>query len=67
MSQLISFRYANKIQPPYDFSGEFERIYNTAKAGEYDNEYKFGFELYRLFQKAHVRRLILRLVSMASD
>ena len=50
-------RYAQKIQPPYDFSGEFERIYNAAKADSYDNEYEFGFDLYRLFQRTHVSLL----------
>ena len=37
--------YAQKVQPPYDFSGEFERIYNAAKADSYRNEYQFGFDL----------------------
>lgn len=38
--------YAAKIQPPYDFPSNFERIYNTAKSGGYANEYAFGFDLY---------------------
>lgn len=45
--------YAQKVQPPYDFTGNFERIYNTAKNGSYASEYAFGFDLYRLFQICH--------------
>lgn len=45
--------YAEKIQAPYDFWEEFERIYAKAKANGYPNEYQFGFELYRSFDRAH--------------
>lgn len=45
--------YAQKIQAPYDFWADFERIYARAKAGNYTNEYRFGFDLYRSFQKVH--------------
>ena len=38
--------YAEKIQEPYDFYGEFERIYEKAKSDGYANEYEFGFDLY---------------------
>lgn len=45
--------YAQKIQPPYDFWAEFERIYDAAAAKSYENEYAFGFDLYRAFQMTH--------------
>lgn len=45
--------YAAKIQPAYDFWAEFERIYDAAAAGSYENEYVFGFDLYRAFQVTH--------------
>lgn len=45
--------YAAKVQPPYDFWANFDRIYNDAASGSYANEYAFGFDLYRLFQLAH--------------
>ena len=45
--------YAANIQPPYDFYANFGRIYNNAVNGSYDNEYAFGFDLYRCFQIAH--------------
>jgi hypothetical protein len=38
--------YAEKIQEPYDFYGEFNRIYEKAKSDGYANEYEFGFDLY---------------------
>jgi hypothetical protein len=38
--------YAEKIQEPYDFYGEFNRIYGKAKSDGYANEYEFGFDLY---------------------
>lgn len=38
--------YAEKIQEPYDFYAEFERIYSTAKSDGYENEFAFGFDLY---------------------
>ncbi|EME77659.1 uncharacterized protein MYCFIDRAFT_44917, partial [Pseudocercospora fijiensis CIRAD86] len=48
--------YAQKIQPPYDFWSEFNRIYAKASGQSYDtyaNEHEFGFDLYRAFQKSH--------------
>lgn len=45
--------YAEKIQPPYDFWAEFERIYDAAAANSYESEYAFGFDLYRAFQVSH--------------
>ncbi|KAK5134902.1 hypothetical protein LTR08_005992 [Meristemomyces frigidus] len=45
--------YAAKVQGPYDFWANFERIYDSAVSGSYDNEYAFGFDLYRCFQLAH--------------
>lgn len=50
--------FAKKIQEPYDFMAEFERIYAKAKAqgyadATYANEYEFGFDVYRAFQKSH--------------
>ena len=45
--------YANKVQPPYDFYAEYERIYNKAGANGYSNEHEFGFDLYRCFQRSH--------------
>jgi hypothetical protein len=38
--------YAEKIQEPYDFYGEFNRIYEKAGSDGYDNEFEFGFDLY---------------------
>lgn len=45
--------YAAKVQQPYDFEANFDRIYNNALSGSYANEYDFGFDLYRCFQVAH--------------
>ncbi|KAF7196077.1 Peptidase S41 family protein ustP [Pseudocercospora fuligena] len=48
--------YAKKVQEPYDFWSEFNRIYAKAKGKSYStyaNEHEFGFELYRAFQKSH--------------
>lgn len=45
--------YAEKIQEPYDFYAEYERIYAQAKSGSYANEYAFGHELYIAFQRTH--------------
>ena len=45
--------YAEKIQPPYDFYANYERIYEKAKANGYANEREFGWDLYRCFQRAH--------------
>lgn len=38
--------YAEKIQEPYDFYGEFNRIAEKAESNGYGNEYEFGFDLY---------------------
>jgi hypothetical protein len=38
--------YAEKVQKPYDFYGEFNRIYEKADGNGYDNEFEFGFDLY---------------------
>lgn len=45
--------YAEKIQEPYDFYAEYERIYAKAKSDTYANEYAFGHDLYIAFQRAH--------------
>lgn len=45
--------YAEKIQPPYDFWAAYESIYDKATAGDYANEYEFGFDLYTVFQRSH--------------
>ncbi|KAF2718351.1 hypothetical protein K431DRAFT_253534 [Polychaeton citri CBS 116435] len=45
--------YVENIQPAYDFYGEFETIYDKTQAGSYANEYEWGYEVYRLFQRAH--------------
>jgi hypothetical protein len=45
--------YAEKVQPPYDFYAEYERIYNKAQADGYEGEYDFGWDLYRAFQRTH--------------
>ncbi|KAK5112673.1 hypothetical protein LTR85_011184 [Meristemomyces frigidus] len=45
--------YAAKVQGPYDFWANFDRIYDNAASGSYENEYAFGFDLYRLYQLAH--------------
>ena len=39
--------YAEKIQEPYDFYGEFNRISERAKNDGYANEYEFGIDLYK--------------------
>ena len=38
--------YAEKIQAPYDFYAEFDRISEKAESNGYENEYEFGFDLY---------------------
>ena len=45
--------YAEKVQPPYDFYADFERIYDNAKANSYENERAFGWDLYLCFQRSH--------------
>ncbi len=45
--------YAEKVQPPYDFYAEYERIYDEAKAHNYANERAFGWDLYEVFQRSH--------------
>ncbi|GAB7322783.1 hypothetical protein MBLNU13_g05354t1 [Cladosporium sp. NU13] len=45
--------YAEKIQEPYDFYGEFNRIAEKAESNGYGNEYEFGFDLYEAFQRTH--------------
>lgn len=45
--------YAEKIQPPYDFWANFERIYDAAASGSYESEYAFEFDLYEAFQVSH--------------
>lgn len=52
--------YAEKIQEPYDFFSEFERIYSQAKSGSYANEYAFGHELYLAFQRTHDGHFVSR-------
>nr|OQO24371.1 hypothetical protein B0A51_06442 [Rachicladosporium sp. CCFEE 5018] len=45
--------YAAKVQGPYDFYANFDRIHESAKANAYPYEYAFGFDVYELFQVAH--------------
>lgn len=45
--------YAEKVQPPYDFYANFDRIFKNAKKDAYNNEWAFGWDLYKLFQKSH--------------
>lgn len=45
--------YAEKVQRPYDFWAEWDRVYATAKTDSYDNEYHFGHDLYAAFQRVH--------------
>lgn len=45
--------YAAKVQAPYDFYANWDRIYQNVMDGNYASEYAFGFDLYRLFQMAH--------------
>ncbi|WPH02081.1 Hypothetical protein R9X50_00493600 [Acrodontium crateriforme] len=45
--------YAAKVQAPFDFYAEFERIYEKSKANGYSNEHDFGMDLYYNFQKTH--------------
>lgn len=51
--------YAEKVQAPYDFYAEFDRIYEKAQANGYANEYAFGFDLYRCFQRTHDGHFVL--------
>lgn len=45
--------YATKVQPPYDFYANWDRIYSKAASGGYASEYAFGIDLYTSFQTAH--------------
>lgn len=51
--------YAEKVQAPYDFYANYERIYETAKSDAYSSEYAFGFDVYRCFQRAHDGHFVL--------
>ena len=46
-------QYAEKVQAPYDFYGEFDTIKSKVSAGAYKSEYEFGFEVYRAYQRTH--------------
>lgn len=48
--------YAEKVQAPYDFWAEWNRLYARASReghNTYANEYEFGFDLYSVFQQTH--------------
>ncbi|RMZ68665.1 peptidase s41 family [Pyrenophora seminiperda CCB06] len=45
--------YAEKVQPATNIWDGLKRIREKVVAGDYDNEYEFGFELYRLLQMSH--------------
>ncbi|KAK4569787.1 hypothetical protein LTR86_002756 [Recurvomyces mirabilis] len=45
--------YAAKVQAPYDFYANWDSIVAKVASGSYANEYQFGFDLYRVFQRSH--------------
>ncbi|KAF1938638.1 hypothetical protein EJ02DRAFT_514378 [Clathrospora elynae] len=45
--------YVEKIQPPIDIWGRLQGIREKVVTGDYENEFEFGFELYRLLQSTH--------------
>lgn len=45
--------YVEKVQRPYDFWAEWQRVYVKAETDSYDNEYQFGYDLYAAFQRVH--------------
>ncbi|EUC42279.1 hypothetical protein COCMIDRAFT_103941 [Bipolaris oryzae ATCC 44560] len=45
--------YAEKVQPGVDIWGGLDKIREKVVKSSYDNEYEFGFELYRLLQTTH--------------
>ncbi|KAL6703779.1 hypothetical protein ACN47E_009078 [Coniothyrium glycines] len=45
--------YAEKVQPAIDIFGGLEDIRAKVNAGDYEHEFEFGFELYRLLQQTH--------------
>ena len=45
--------YAAKVQAPYDFYANWNSIVAKVASSSYANEYQFGFDLYRLFQRSH--------------
>ncbi|KAH9868303.1 hypothetical protein J1614_007375 [Plenodomus biglobosus] len=45
--------YVEKVQDPVDLWGELDDIRERIHAGDYNNEFEFGFELYSLFQRPH--------------
>nr|POE93302.1 mannosyl-oligosaccharide alpha-1,2-mannosidase 1b [Quercus suber] len=51
--------YAEKVQPPYDFHANYERIYDNAKNDKYSSEYEFGLEVYECFSFPHDGHLAL--------
>nr|POE48096.1 peptidase s41 family protein ustp [Quercus suber] len=51
--------YVEKIQPPYDFYANYERIYENAINNAYSSEYEFGYEAYEAFLFAHDGHFVL--------
>ncbi|EUC36269.1 hypothetical protein COCCADRAFT_34277 [Bipolaris zeicola 26-R-13] len=45
--------YVEKIQPPVDIIGGLDQIDADIDAGNFKNEYDFGWTLYKLIQSAH--------------
>jgi hypothetical protein len=45
--------YAEKVQPPVDIIGGLDKIDADIDAGNFKNEYDFGWTLYSLIQSAH--------------
>jgi hypothetical protein len=45
--------YAEKVQPPVDIFGGLDKIDADIDAGNFKNEYDFGWTLYTLIQSAH--------------
>ncbi|KAL9115960.1 MAG: hypothetical protein Q9227_000328 [Pyrenula ochraceoflavens] len=50
--------YAEKIQPAVDVYGTLQQIRDNVTSGAFENEYQFGFALYRLFQSTHDGHLV---------
>lgn len=45
--------YVEKVQPPVDIMGGLDQIDADIEAGNFKNEYEFGWTLYTLIQSAH--------------
>ncbi|KAF2856628.1 hypothetical protein T440DRAFT_549982 [Plenodomus tracheiphilus IPT5] len=50
--------YVEKVQDPVDVWGGLDNIREKVSAGDYKNEFEFGFELYLLLQSTHDGHLV---------